>query len=63
MGKYIWKNKDSDIPITVIGSLGIGPDGREYVKILESESGVPIDEIKKEPSESNSRKPLPRRLF
>jgi hypothetical protein len=40
-----WKNKDHDQPVTVTGDLGIGADGRKYLKIAESQVGIPEDEI------------------
>ncbi len=40
-----WHNKDQDQPVTVIGELGRGHDGRNYLRIVESDSGVPEDEI------------------
>lgn len=44
-GPAIWRNKDSDTPVTVTGYLGPGPDGREYVSIEGSNTGIPLDEI------------------
>jgi hypothetical protein len=41
----IWKNGDFDQPVQVVGELGKGGDGRDYVKIEGSESGIPLDEI------------------
>lgn len=41
----IWRNKDHDQPVTVTGELGIGADGRKYLKIAESQIGIPEDEI------------------
>jgi hypothetical protein len=41
----IWKNKDHDQPVTVTGDLGVGADGRRYLKIAESQVGIPEDEI------------------
>jgi len=40
-----WKNKDHDQPVTVTRELGEGPDGRRYFKIMESDTGVPEDEL------------------
>lgn len=48
-GEAIWKNKDVDQPINVIEDLGTGPDGKHYVKVEGSESGIPIDEIEYKP--------------
>lgn len=42
----VWHNGDTDIPVTVEGSLGVGPDGREYLKVSGSNTGVPADEIR-----------------
>lgn len=47
-GKYIWNSKDVDYPVTVVSSLGFF-DGREYAKIEESTTAIPIDELKKIP--------------
>lgn len=41
----IWRNKDHDRPVSVIGDLGAGPDGRPYMRIAGSETGVPQDEL------------------
>lgn len=41
----IWRNQDADQPVKITGYLGTGPDGREYVSIEGSETGVPLDEI------------------
>lgn len=62
-GKYLWKTKDVDMPVTVIGLFGTDANGKVYVKILESDSGIPLDELKKEKNVSNSRKPQPKRLI
>lgn len=34
-----------DIPVTVIGSYGLGDDKREYLKIEGSDTGIPRDEL------------------
>lgn len=44
-----WKNKDADIPVTIIGEGQVGPDGRHYVPIKESDTWVPLDEIGEAP--------------
>ena len=41
----VWKNKDYDQPVTVTGQLGTGPDGRNYLKVAESNIGIPEEEI------------------
>lgn len=43
--KYIWMNKESDQIVTVVAELGIGTDGRRYVKIEGSNTGIPFDEL------------------
>lgn len=44
-GEYIWHAADGDIPVRVTGSLGVGEDGREYVSIEGSSSGIPRDQL------------------
>jgi len=44
LGKAVWKNQDTDQPVTVVGRYGEA-DGRQYVKIEGSDTGVPLDEI------------------
>lgn len=41
----IWRNKDHDQPVKVVGDMGADPDGRHYVRIEGSDSGVPEDEL------------------
>jgi hypothetical protein len=41
----IWKSKDGDRRVTVIDDLGVGPDGRHYVSVLEARAGLPVDEL------------------
>jgi hypothetical protein len=41
----IWKSKDGDHSVTVIGDLGIGPDGRHYVSVRNTLTGLPLDEL------------------
>jgi hypothetical protein len=40
----VWRNKDVDQPVTVIGEAG-SEDGRRYVKIEGSDTAIPDDEI------------------
>jgi hypothetical protein len=40
----VWKNKDHDQPVTVTGEAG-EHDGRRYMKIAESGTAVPEDEL------------------
>jgi len=44
-GPALWRNKDHDQPVTVIGEAGEGSDGRRYVNIAESEGAIPFDEV------------------
>jgi hypothetical protein len=43
LGSYIWRTKEGDRPITVLGSLGFVAD-REYVRVEGSSTGIPFDE-------------------
>ena len=72
LGKYIWKANGVDYPVTVVKFLGKGPDGREYARVLDSNSAVPVDELcllsvdvalTQKEIKSTSKKPLPKRLF
>lgn len=60
-GEYIWRSKDTDYPVTVVESVGKGPDGRFYVRIADSTTAIPADELKK--VSNVSRRPTPKRLF
>lgn len=63
-GEYIWATKDSDLPVTVIGSAGKGPDGRMYAKLANTETAVPVDELKKvNNAPKRSRKPPRQKLL
>lgn len=44
LGPATWRNKDGDHPVMVTGSLG-KRNGRDYVSVEGSDSGVPLDEI------------------
>jgi hypothetical protein len=63
LGQYIWRSKSTDFPVTVIGSAGTGPDGRLYVKIADSNTAIPADELVKIPQKQESRQPIPKKLF
>ena len=45
-GPAVWRTQDSDLPIVVTGELGPGPDGRIYLSIEGSGTGVPADEVR-----------------
>jgi peptide deformylase len=44
--KAVWHTGGVDIPVLVTGSLGIGPDKKEYFAIDGSSSGIPADQLK-----------------
>ena len=50
LGKYIWKANGLDYPVIVVEFLGKGSDGREYARVLDSNTAVPVDELHKETS-------------
>ena len=62
-GQYIWTSKNNDYHVTVVESLGSGPDGRQYAKIAESTTAVPVDELKKANTQNRSKKPTPKPFF
>ena len=41
----IWKSKDGDHRVTVMGDLGVGPDRRHYVSVRDTLAGIPLDEL------------------
>ncbi|MBA3765729.1 MAG: bifunctional DNA primase/polymerase [Acidobacteria bacterium] len=41
----LWGNASGDVPVTVTGHLGEGPEGGCYMSIAESSTGVPFDEL------------------
>lgn len=41
----IWRNKDHDQPVNVMGEAGMGLDGKRYVKIEGSDTAIPEDEL------------------
>ena len=45
MVNAIWHLPGSDHPVKVKQYLGVGPDGREYVSIKGSTTGIPLDEL------------------
>jgi hypothetical protein len=45
LGKATWKNKEYDAPIEIIGDYGT-INGKKYVKIKGSDTGVPLDEVR-----------------
>jgi hypothetical protein len=40
----IWRNKDHDQPVTVIGEMG-ERDGRRFYSVKETTTGIPEDEL------------------
>jgi hypothetical protein len=47
-----WKNADHDQPVIVIGELGGGTDGQRYFKVLESNTGIPENELQFEDTQA-----------
>jgi hypothetical protein len=41
----IWKAKDGDYPVTIVGDLGVGPGVRRYVSVDCGSTGIPLDEL------------------
>lgn len=41
----IWKSKDGDHSVTIVGDFGLGPDGRHYVSVRDTLTGIPLDEL------------------
>ncbi len=41
----IWKAKDTDYSVTIAGDLGMGSDGRRYVSVASTCTGIPLDEL------------------
>lgn len=50
----IWNSPSGDRPVTIVGSLGRGEDGREYLKIEGSDAGIPADEVEWSDSDTGS---------
>lgn len=44
-GKHIWHSYEGDVIVHVIGYLGLGKDGKHYMKVAESTAGVPLNEL------------------
>lgn len=44
-GPATWRNQGVDQPVNITGDLGVGADGRWYVSIAESNTGIPVDEL------------------
>jgi hypothetical protein len=41
----VWHSAGSDRPVRVVGSLGLGPDGKEYLQIEGTNTGIDADKI------------------
>jgi hypothetical protein len=63
-GKAIWHAKEGDQPVVIVGYLGES-NGRHYVQIEGSDTGIPLDECEMEEREEfrESRRPKRRRIF
>jgi hypothetical protein len=46
-GWYTWKREEGDIPVFVTGYLGLGSDGKHYMAIEDSVTGIPLNELVK----------------
>lgn len=44
--EFVWLSHAGDIPVRVTRVFGVGPDGREYVSVEGSNTGVPRDELR-----------------
>lgn len=44
-GKYIWRSGAGDTLVNVVGTYGMGSDGSVYVKVEETTTGIPADEL------------------
>lgn len=47
IGWYVWHSHVGDIPVFVVGYLGKGSNGRHYMSISGSSTGIPFDELEK----------------
>jgi hypothetical protein len=61
-GQYIWRAKDHDQLVVVEAVLG-EVEGRIYVKIQGSNTGIPFDECRPVKPANKSIKPPPSKLF
>lgn len=43
--RAVWHASDGDRPVVVVGSKGIGADGREYLDVAGTTTGIPADEV------------------
>jgi len=43
-GQAVWRNKDVDQPVVVVGYLG-WRDGRHFIRVEGSTTGIPLDEV------------------
>ncbi len=44
-GPAIWRNRDHDAPVEIAGQAGPGPDGRMYMRLVDSPTAIPLDEL------------------
>lgn len=61
-GEYIWRAKDHDQLVVVLGILG-EVNGRIYVRIEGSNTGIPFDECRPVKPANKSIKPPSSKLF
>lgn len=53
----VWYVGGADVPVTLTGSLGRGPDGDEYFSIVGSNTGIPAKQVKNLTPAINKEKP------
>jgi hypothetical protein len=41
----LWRSKNGNCPLTVAGDLSVAPDGRRYVSVENTQTGIPADEL------------------
>jgi hypothetical protein len=58
LGPAIWRNKNHNKPVTIIGDAGEGADGRRYVYTAESAGAILLDEIYYTPVEPKADEDL-----
>jgi len=45
MTKPVWKSKGGNHCATIRGHLALGLDGRDYLSVLDTQTGLPVDEL------------------
>ncbi len=55
-GWYLWRNKDSNVRVFVTGYLGLGSDGKHYMAVDGSVTGIPFDQLVKTKKKKKNRR-------